>query len=170
MANCYFRPQSAPSFFLVNIRNARPHHRIRSCVHHYCSTCQAWRCAFSSCRVGSAQTSTADLESFSRRAPNLRMRDRVIAGVCSLFLRPSRLARSAVVLKPSTLLKLHRILVKRKYRLLFLSTRKKPGPKGPSEELIRAVIEMKKRNPDWGCPRLANQIALAFGLSANATF
>jgi putative transposase len=31
-----------------------------------------------------------------------------------------------------------------------------------SAELIRAVVEMKQRNPNWGCPRIAQQIALAF--------
>jgi hypothetical protein len=28
--------------------------------------------------------------------------------------------------------------------------------------LVRAVVEMKQRNPNWGCPRIAQQIALAF--------
>src|SRR5207237_6830703 len=41
------------------------------------------------------------------------------------------------------------------------------GPKGPTEELIRAVVEMKKRNPPWGCPRIAEQIALAFAVAIN---
>src|SRR5215831_11857939 len=27
-----------------------------------------------------------------------------------------------------------------------------------------AVMEMKRRNPTWGCPRIAQQITLAFGL------
>jgi putative transposase len=40
--------------------------------------------------------------------------------------------------------------------------RRQPGPRGPSAELIHAVIEMKQRNPSWGCPRIAQQIALAF--------
>jgi putative transposase len=103
-----------------------------------------------------------------RRAPNLRVGDRFIAGFCSLFIRPARLVRSAVMVKPSTLLNLHRTLVKRKYRLLFSPIcRKKPGPKGPSQELVRAVVEMKKRNPGWGCPRIAEQIALAFGVPIN---
>src|SRR5438093_6682551 len=103
-----------------------------------------------------------------RRAPNLLVSDRLIAGLSSLFVRPARLIRSAVVVKPSTLLHLHRTLVKRKYRLLFSSTsRKKPGPKGPTEELIRAVVEMKKRNPGWGSPRIAQQIGLAFGVAIN---
>src|SRR5262245_57164782 len=50
-----------------------------------------------------------------RRAPNLRAFDRFLLGVCSLFIRPRRLIRSAIMLKPSTLLRFHRHLVKRKY-------------------------------------------------------
>ena len=41
-----------------------------------------------------------------QRAPNLRLSDRMVAGWCALFPRPSRLIRSAIVLKPSTLLHL----------------------------------------------------------------
>jgi putative transposase len=39
-----------------------------------------------------------------KRSPNLRLADRVVAGVYTLVMRPSRLMRSAIVLKPSTLL------------------------------------------------------------------
>src|SRR2546428_2732510 len=100
-----------------------------------------------------------------QRSPNLRFSDRLVAGVCALFMRPSRLIRSAIVLKPSTLLRLHRVLTKRKYRLLFAPTgRSKPGPKGPAQDVIAAVVDMKRRNPPWGCPRIAQQIALAFGI------
>jgi hypothetical protein len=38
------------------------------------------------------------------------------------------------------------------------------GSQGPAKELIDAVVEMKRRNPGWGCPRIAEQIALAFGV------
>ena len=59
-------------------------------------------------------------------------------------------------------------MVQRKYRLLFSTKqRRKPGPKGPTADLIRAVIEMKRRNPTWGCPHIADQINLAFGTSIN---
>ena len=73
---------------------------------------------------------------------------------------------SAIVLKPATLLHLHQILKKRKYRRLLFATkrRQRPGPKGPEKELIDAVVEMKRRNPNWGCPRIAEQIAVAFGV------
>ena len=57
-----------------------------------------------------------------KRSPNLRLSDRMVAGVCAVLMRPRRLIRSAIVLKPSTLLKFHRALTQRKYRLLFSST------------------------------------------------
>lgn len=97
------------------------------------------------------------------RAPNLRPIDRVIAGFCGAWLRPTRLARSAIVLKPSTIMGFHRALVKRKYRLLFTPKhRGKPGPKGPSAELITAIVEMKRRNPRFGCRRIAQQLFFIF--------
>src|SRR5215475_13775227 len=103
-----------------------------------------------------------------RRAPNLRFWDRLIAGFCSLWIRPNRLLRSAIALKPSTVLHFHRALVQRKYRLLFSPKRRaKPGPKGPNSDVIRAVVDMKQRNPTWGCPRIAEQITLAFGVPIN---
>jgi hypothetical protein len=74
----------------------------------------------------------------------------------------------ALAFKPSTLLSFHRALVQRKYRLLFSpKQRTKPGPKGPAGDLIRAVVEMKKGNLTWGCPKIADQINLAFGTSVN---
>ncbi len=103
-----------------------------------------------------------------KRSPNLRIADRMVAGLCALLIRPGRLIRSAIVLKPSTLLRLHQALKKRKYRLLFSpKVRKKPGPKGPNHEVIAAVVDMKRRNPSWGCPRIAQQIALAFAIPIN---
>jgi len=39
-----------------------------------------------------------------KRAPNLRASDRIIAGLCTLLMRPARVMRSAVALKTSTLL------------------------------------------------------------------
>ena len=71
-------------------------------------------------------------------------------------------------MKPSTLLRFHRALTKRKYRRLStFMVPKKPGPKGHNQEVIAAVVAMKQRNPTWGCPRIAQQIALAFGIPIN---
>jgi transposase InsO family protein len=100
-----------------------------------------------------------------KRAPNLRATDRIIAGLCTAVIRPARVLRSAIILKPSTLLHFHNVLSKRKYRILFSPKRRcRPGPKGPDKDLIDAVVAMKRRNPSWGCPRIAQQISSAFGV------
>jgi putative transposase len=85
-----------------------------------------------------------------QRSPHLSSWDRILAGWMALLIRPTRLLRSAIVLKPSTLLALHKGMSKRKYRMLFSPNRhRKPGPKGPTVDLIHAVVEMKHRNPNW---------------------
>ena len=91
------------------------------------------------------------LNRLRKRSPNLRPADRVVAGLCAAFMRPSRLIRSAVVFRPATLLNCHRALIQRKYRRLFSSNQPmKPGPKGPSQDVIAAVVDMKQRNPSLG--------------------
>ena len=72
------------------------------------------------------------------QAPNLSPVERSLLGLCTLFLRPGRIPKVAVAVKTSTLLKLHQYLVRRKYRALFSGRRtgRKPGPRGPSEELV----------------------------------
>jgi putative transposase len=104
-----------------------------------------------------------------RRAPNLTLLDRLVLGLTTLFLSPHRIPRISVSIRPATLFKFHKALVHRKYRLLFSSSfrRGKPGPKGPSEQLIAAIVEMKQRNPKFGCVRIAQQIAYAFGIEIN---
>jgi hypothetical protein len=80
-------------------------------------------------------------------------------------MRPTRLLRAAIVLKPATILCFHRALVKRKYRMLFTpKTRGRPGPRGPSPELISAILDMKRRNPNFGYQRIADQISLVFDI------
>jgi putative transposase len=106
-----------------------------------------------------------------KRSPDLHPSDRVVAGLCALLMRPGRFIRSAIVFEPSTLLSLHRALILRKYRRLFSSKGPtKPGPKGPSQDVIAAVVDMKQRNSIWGCPRIAQQITLAFGIPINKDF
>jgi hypothetical protein len=81
-----------------------------------------------------------------RRAPNLNSFDRLLLGLGSLFVPPSRIPKLAVILKPRTLFRFHAALKRRKYRWLF-SSGGRPGPKGPSKELIDAIVEFKRRNP-----------------------
>ena len=100
-----------------------------------------------------------------RRAPNLNSLDRVVLGLGSLFVQAGRIPKLAVILKPRTLLRFHEALKKRKYRRLFASGgHRRPGPKGPPQELIDAIVEFKRRNPRIGCPRIAQEIARTFGI------
>ena len=101
-----------------------------------------------------------------RRSPILTPWDRVIFGFSTLLVSPKRLGRIAVTLKTSTLWRLHRALMKRKYCLLHTPRRRgrRPGPNGPARELIDAVVEMKRRNPSCGCRKIAEQISSAFGI------
>jgi len=101
-----------------------------------------------------------------QRAPSLTPSDRLLFGFGSLFLSSDCLRKGAIALRPSTLLALHQALVRRKYRRLFSSkpSPKKPGPKGPHETLIRAIVELKERNPRFGCPRIARIIARTFAV------
>lgn len=45
--------------------------------------------------------------------------------------------------------------------------RLKTGPKGPSDELIQIILEMKKRNPRYGYGRIAMQIYQAYGFEVD---
>ena len=105
------------------------------------------------------------LQRSRRRAPNLRPADRWLFGFCAQFVSLRRLIRTAIILKPATLLRLHRAFKDFKYRFLYSSSPKqKPGPKGPAPELIRAICELKRRNPRLGCPKIAQHLAKTFGL------
>ena len=68
-----------------------------------------------------------------QRAPNLRPSNRLVLGLLLRLLGPRRTARAAILVRPSTLLKFHQVVVRSKYRDLFAPRiRTKPGPKGPS--------------------------------------
>jgi len=72
-----------------------------------------------------------------KRAPNLRATDRIIVGLCTLFMPRARVLRSAMALKPSTLLNLHALMMKRKYRLLFTSARVSAWSQGTNPTTCR---------------------------------
>ena len=64
------------------------------------------------------------------------------------------------------MLKFHQCLIRRKYQRLFASqSQTKPGPKGPSDALIRVIVELKRRNPRFGCPGIALIISRTFGIT-----
>jgi putative transposase len=53
------------------------------------------------------------------RAPRLTAWDRLLFGIGTFWVAPNRLPKIAVGIRPSTLLRFHRALIQRKYRLLF---------------------------------------------------
>ena len=92
---------------------------------------------------------------------------RIFFAMISYLIPKEKIKELAVILSSETIFKLHRMFKNKKYRTLFSSntTSKKPGPKGPSKEVIDAIIEMKKRNPRMGCPKIALTISNIFGIN-----
>lgn len=100
-----------------------------------------------------------------KRSPRLGLMDRFIFGYLASMINPNRLTKVSITIKPATILKFHKALIKRKYRLLYSSKPTlKPGPKGPSKEVIDLIIEMKRRNPRFGYRRIAMQISYVLNI------
>jgi len=100
-----------------------------------------------------------------KKCPALSPVERLIFGFWAGILSPSRLLKSAVIIKPATLYKFHKWLVKLKYRKLFNPNKyKKPGPKGPSQEVIDLILAIKNKNPEYGCPKIALMVVNTFGI------
>jgi transposase InsO family protein len=102
-----------------------------------------------------------------RRCPALSPMQRLLFGFLSTMMSSRRLARTAVVISPATILKFHKALVRRKYRRIFSnksSTRQKPGPKGPTPEVIKLILDIKSKNPTFGCPKIADMVNNIFEL------
>ncbi|MCW8931796.1 MAG: hypothetical protein OQL19_16380 [Gammaproteobacteria bacterium] len=86
-----------------------------------------------------------------QRVPALTIFDRFLFGLSTMFISSHRLNKICVILKPKTLLLFHQHLVQRKYHRLFSAKKhQKPGPKGPTMEIIQAVVAMKKKQPSHG--------------------
>jgi putative transposase len=144
-------------FDAQSCRSFHPFHRRPG------SVARSGRGPFSGCGVLLHKHQILILNRSRKRSPHLHASDRIRAALLALLVRPTRLLRSAIVLKSSTLLALHKAMSKGKYRMLFSPDRRRqPGPRGPSAGLIHVVIEMKQRNSNWGCPRIAQQMASAF--------
>lgn len=102
------------------------------------------------------------------RSPNIGLWDRLCFAFLTALVSTKHLPKIAIVIKPSILIKFHKAMVKRKYSALFSNKAKcRPGPPGPSQELINTILEMKKRNPRFGCRRIAMQMSVMFGININ---
>ncbi len=100
-----------------------------------------------------------------KRAPKLTPWDRLLLGFGSACVSRARVPKIAIALRPSTFLRFHQALARLKYHVLYASRhRRQPGPKGPSRELIAAIVEIKRRNPRFGCVHIAQQISRAFSV------
>ena len=156
LANCCSAPNSLGFPVLLRFCDAQSGRSFIHPLHRYPGPlARTRRRPFPNCGVATPQAPTPDRESLpetiaqsTRVGPHLRWLDGDLSASKSS-------APSAIVLKPSTL-GLQKAMSKQKYHMLFSSDRRrKPGAKGPSTELIHAVVEMKQRNPNWGCPRIA---------------
>jgi hypothetical protein len=158
LANCYFAHNSSGFPALLPCFDAPSGGSFHPFPCYPGRVTRTWRRPFPSCGVTSPQAPTPDRASLPATIAQSALVDLILAGLLALLVRPTRLLRSAIVLKPSTLLALHKAMSERKYRMLFSpKRRRKPGRKGPSAELIQVVVEMKQRSPTWGCPRIAQQ-------------
>jgi hypothetical protein len=98
------------------------------------------------------------------KCPALSTTDRILMALCTLVMTPKRIGTSAIAVAESTLLNFHHALVARKYtRLLSSRTRSRPGPMVPTRDLIKLVVEMKEKNPGYGCPKIAMLITNVTG-------
>jgi len=80
------------------------------------------------------------------KTPKLTTSDRFLCGFLTLFMRPGRIRKAAVVIKPTTLTKFRRALLSHNYRRLFSSRKNgKPGPKGPSDALVLVIVEVNQQ-------------------------
>lgn len=102
-----------------------------------------------------------------QRAPNLTTLDRVVLGRTTLLVSLLRIAKLGALIKPASLFKFNKALIERKFRLVFSFSphRRKRCPKGPSVELVAAIVEMRRRNPRFGCVRIAQQVSHVFSIA-----
>jgi putative transposase len=97
-----------------------------------------------------------------KKCPRLNNQDKIIFAVLGGLLSKVQLVRSAIVIRPSTVLKLHRLFVNAKYRFIYKPSVGKPGPQKPSRALIDLVVQTKIKNPSMGCLQIAQLISLNF--------
>jgi putative transposase len=93
----------------------------------------------------------------------LRRRDRLLMAALSGMLPRERW--SAFLVRPQTLLRWHRELVRRKWTYRHRST----GGRPPIAEDVRdLIVRMGGENPRWGCMRIKGELA-KLGISVSAT-
>lgn len=126
---------------------------------------RTWRGQGGSRPKPAPQTATADAQSFPEASTQAGRLSAAALGVLVVVSESAPALAQRRYSQTLNLLRFHTALKTHKYRwLYFPSRRRKPGPNGPASELIRAIVELKQRNPRFGCPRIAEQLAKIFGI------
>ena len=101
-----------------------------------------------------------------QQVPKLTAEDRWFSVMVACCIAHIRLNNIAIAIQPATILRFHRALAQRKYTHLYSNkNRKKSGRRGPSQQIIGLVIEMKQRNPRYGYRKIAMQVYQSFGIN-----
>jgi hypothetical protein len=95
--------------------------------------------------------------------PRLRQRDRLLMAVLSRMLPRKRW--SAFLVRPQTLLRWHRELVRRNWTYRHRSTRGRPPI---AEDIWDLILRMGRENPRWGRMRIKGELA-KLGITISAT-
>src|SRR5436309_1768542 len=82
----------------------------------------------------------------------LRPADRALLAALARLLPPRR--RQGLVVRPQTLLRWHRELVRRKWA----QPRRSPGRPTIDDRLRQLVLRFALENPGWGYPRIAGEL------------
>jgi putative transposase len=104
------------------------------------------------------------LKVLSRKAgrPNLRRADRALLAAASRLLPRERWA--SFLIRPATILRWHRELVRRKWTF-----RRKPLGRPPMSPHVRELIlRLARENPRWGCVRIQGELR-GLGIRVGAT-
>ena len=125
MANCYFAHGSSGFPVLLLFFDAQSGRSCYPLDRHAGPVARTWWRPFPGRGVASPETPAPDRESLPATVAQSIWGDRILAGLLALLVRPTRLLRSAIALKPSTLLGLHKLLSKQEYRMLFSTNLRK---------------------------------------------
>jgi hypothetical protein len=89
----------------------------------------------------------------SVKKPRMRMADRLI--LSALAMRLPRSARSALIVRPETVLGWNRAIIRRKWAAY--GRRARPGRPRLSGECGQLILRLAKENPSWGYVRIRGE-------------
>ena len=89
------------------------------------------------------------------KIPKLTPWQRLVLGSTANFIARKRLKKIAIAVSPATILRFHKLLVKKKYSKLYSNKSRSAGRPPKSKAMIDLVIKIKTNNPSFGCPRIA---------------